>query len=349
MRIRCPRCHMNYRIPRGFLSQREKSSFQCEKCGEQIQLNTAAEKNSVPGPHASPSKRAEPQTRIPPKSSHDSAKVEALKSRIRMSLMGFIPPVAHVIMRAHAVMADPRAGIRDLAQVIETDPGITARALKVANSAYYGLSGKVTSITHASVLLGNRVLGEIISMAGIRGFLGEKLSGYGLDSETLWRHSLAVAIGSRLLAEKRCPEMAGDAFVTGLIHDAGMIMLDSHIYEKKDAFDEIVGAGSHSLLEGEKELLGIDHAVVGAEMFREWGLPLALVKPVQNHHSPLSSGGELGYIVHMADILARRGGYGTGVDDTLYSMSSSAVEFMGYEDDELTTVEAEICEAVDKM
>ncbi|MFO7985559.1 MAG: HDOD domain-containing protein [Desulfatiglandaceae bacterium] len=266
-----------------------------------------------------------------------------------MSLMGFIPPVAHVITRAQAVMADPDAGMKDLAQVIETDPGITARALKVANSAYYGLSGKVTSITHASVLLGNKILGEIITMAGIRGFLGETLKGYGLESGILWRHSLAVAMGSRLIAEKRRAGLAEDAFVGGLIHDAGMIMLDSHLFERKEEFQAIIEDGSHSFLEGERMALGIDHSEVGAEMFREWGLPYSIVKPIASHHSPSSSGGELGYIIHMADILARKSGYGLGLDDRFYEMDNKAVEVLGSEKEELKMIGDEIGVCVERV
>ncbi len=350
MKIICPACAAIYQIPQELLPRGGKFSFKCEKCGNQIHVAPPLMKEMGPIPKTPVDERSEPaKGTVPDSAAHDTAKVQALKRKIRMSLMGFVPSVAQVITRAQMVMANPNAGLRDLAQVIETDQGITARALKVANSAYYGLAGNVNSIRHASVLLGNKILGEIIMMAGMRGFLGERLNGYGMDSEVLWRHSLAVAVGSKLLGAKKQPELAEGAFVAGLIHDAGMIMLDAHVFEKKEAFDKIVKDGLHSFLYAEKAVLGTDHPEVGAEMFREWGLPRTLLKPIANHHSPSSSGGELACIVHLADVIARRSGYGTGIDDTLYEMDVKALEALGFQEEDLAMAGAEIGEAVEKI
>ncbi|MBW1781972.1 MAG: zinc-ribbon domain-containing protein [Deltaproteobacteria bacterium] len=342
MRIICPACEAVYQIPQELLPQGERIAFTCEKCGNKIAYSPPTS-----------SKDARPQPERPaPKASptHDIKKVRALKRKIRLSLMGFIPAVAQVIARAQMVMANPYSGLKDLAKVIETDQGITARALKVANSAYYGLSGKVTSISHASVLLGNKILGEIITMVGVRGFLGERLKGYGLDSEVLWRHSLAVAVGSKLFAAKKCPELAEEAFVAGLVHDAGMIMLDPHIFEKKEAFDAIVSDGLHTFLQGERAVLGTDHPEVGGEMLGEWGIPRTLLKPIANHHRPSASGEDLAYIVHLADILAKKNGYGTGIEDALYQVDEDAMEFMGFQDEEdLIVAGSEMGEAVEKI
>jgi len=350
MRIVCPGCKAAYQIPEELLPQRRVVTFKCKKCDCQIRFDRPQmrEKGLSPIPSDDTSSQTERRS-IQAPAEHDPAKVQALKSKIRMCLMGFIPPVAHVIAKAQKVMADPYAGLRELAEVIETDQGITTNALRVANSAYYGLSGKVTSIDHASVLLGNKILGEIVTMAGARGFLGESLRGYGLDSGALWRHSLAVAVGSKLLAVKKCPEFEQDAFVAGLLHDAGMIMLDPHIFEKKGAFDEIVSKGSHTFLQAERMVLGTDHSEVGAEMFGEWGLPQTLMKSVATHHRPVSSGGAVGYVVHLADIMARRCGYGIGPDDMLYTPDDKAMEFLGLEEAELNGLQSEISESVGKI
>jgi len=350
MRIICPGCKATYHIPQELLPQQKRITFKCKKCDCQIKFARPQVKEEGISPIPSDDKASQTEKRtIQVPTEHDPVKVQALKSKIRMCLMGFIPPVAQVIAKARKVMADPYSDLRDLAEVIETDQGITTNALRVANSAYYGLSGKVTSINHASVLLGNKILGEIVTMAGARGFLGESLKGYGLDSGVLWRHSLAVAVGSKLLAARKCPGLEQDAFVAGLLHDAGMIMLDPYIFEKKGAFDEIVSDGSYTFLQAERMVLGTDHPEVGAEIFGEWGLPRTLMKSVANHHRPVLSGGPLGYVVHLADIMARRCGYGIGVDDMLYTADNKAMEFVGLEEEELTVLQSEIGESVERI
>ena len=347
MKIVCPDCNATYHIPQEFLPKCETIEFKCEQCSHQIQIarppmNEKASPSDDKGPQ--PVKRD-----VERPVEHDARKVRALKRKIRMYLMGFVPPIAQVIAKAQMVMANPYSGVRELAEVIETDQGITAHALRVANSAYYGLAGKVTSINHAAVLLGNRTLGEIITMAAARGLLGERLKGYGLDSEVLWRHSLAVAVGSRLLAAKKCPDLAQDAFVVGILHDAGMIMLDPHIFEMKGPFDELISDGSHTFLQAERMVLGTDHPEVCAEMFEDWGLPSALLKPLANHHRPTSSGGPLGNVVHVADIMARRCGYGMGVDDMLYTIDNKAVAFLGLQEEELAAYQSEMGESVETI
>lgn len=350
MKVICPECQATYHIPHELLPKDETIAFTCETCRCQIQIARPLAGETRPFESSSEDELTQPEKgHVREAAAHDPEKVRALKSKIRMYLMGFIPPIAQVIAKARMVMANPYSDLRDLVEVIETDQGITTNALRVANSAYYGLAGKVTSISHAAVLLGNKILGEIITMAGARGLLGEKLKGYGLDSGVLWRHSLAVAVGSKLLAAKKCSDLVQDAFVAGLLHDAGMIMLDPHIFEKKRAFDEIVSDGLHTFLQAERMVLGTDHPEVCAEMFGEWGIPRALLEPVANHHHPTISAGALGYVVHVADIMAKRSGYGTGIDDALYSMDGKALEFLGLQEEELAACQSEIGESVEMI
>ena len=156
----------------------------------------------------------------------DEESARSLKKRIQMSLLGFLPSMPQVLFKAQEVMSNPMFSFKELAGLIATDAGLSVRVLKLANSAYYGLAGKVTSVGHASVLLGSKILGEIIVMAGIFNLLGGRLKGYGLDSGDLWRHSMAVGLGARIIAKEKYPHRADDAFTAGIIHDAGKIMLD---------------------------------------------------------------------------------------------------------------------------
>lgn len=349
MRMNCPGCKTVYNFPKELFPGRKRITFCCEKCGDQIEFDFPLEKGKSLLPSDQDKSLQSEKGVAQAPTAHDITEVQALKSKIRMALTGFLPPMAQAITKAQMVMANPNAGLRDLAEIIETDQSITTRTIEAANSAYYSLAGKVTSISHASVLLGNKVLGEIIMLMGTRSFLGERLKGYGLDSGVLWRHSLAVAVGAKLIAAKTGPELAEDAFVAGLIHDAGMIMLDQHIFEKKEAFNKIARDGSHSFLQAERAVLGTDHPEVGSEIFQEWGIPRAILKPMANHHIPSSSGGYLVYVVHLADIMARRSGYGTEIDDALYELDDGAMEFLNLQEEDLAMIEVETGKSVERI
>jgi HD-like signal output (HDOD) protein len=158
----------------------------------------------------------------------EDSRILSLKSKILRSLVE-LPPMPNIILKAREIMEDPGSSLKELAAVIEHDQAIVARVLALANSAYYGLSGMVSSIQHASILLGQKTLGELITIAASSRLLSQKLKGYQLNPGDLWKHSLAVALGSRIVAEKRNAECVEDAFIAGLLHDAGKIILDPYI------------------------------------------------------------------------------------------------------------------------
>lgn len=96
--------------------------------------------------------------------------------------------------------------------------------IKIANSAYYGMSGKITSIRHAAIVLGYKILGEIVITAGAKASLDRKLIGYSYDSCYLWNHSLAVAYRPSFIVSKENTSLINVAYLHGLIHDIGKIV-----------------------------------------------------------------------------------------------------------------------------
>ena len=138
-----------------------------------------------------------------------------------------------VMFKARELMNDPTSSFKALADILEKDQAMATRVLRLSNSAYYGLAGKVTSVQHAAVLLGYKTVGEVVAMATSSKLLGDSLEGYKLDSGDLWKHSLAVAIASRLIAARTNKDLENDAFAAGLIHDAGKIVLNKYVLEEK--------------------------------------------------------------------------------------------------------------------
>jgi HD-like signal output (HDOD) protein len=261
-----------------------------------------------------------------------------------------LPPLPQVVIKAHEIMADTGSTFKELGDVIETDQAIAGRVLKLANSAYYGLRGMVSSIHQASVVLGFEALGELITVVGAAGLLDSILKGYRLESGSLWQHSLVVAFGSRMIARKKDPKMENSAFSAGLLHDAGKIVLNEYVLEKEDEFDSFLKVEGRTFLEAEKQILGFDHAEISSDLCRKWSLPELQCSAIRYHHYPSKSGGNmLAGIIHISDMLAVRSGAGTGFDSMLYEMETEAFEQVGLSTNELEEVITKTLESVDKI
>jgi HD-like signal output (HDOD) protein len=254
------------------------------------------------------------------------------------------------VLKARKIMADPYSDFGQLGELLETDQAIAAEVLKLANSSYYGMRGRVSSIQHASVVLGHKALGDLITMGGTARILGKKLEGYGLEAGDLWRHSLGVAFGSRIIANKKNPALSSDAFTAGLIHDSGKLILDPYILERKDTLQAFMTHGQQSFLDAEKQILEFDHSEIASEVCNNWNIPQSLASAVRYHHDPSQSqGNELAYIVHVADATAMMTGLGLGIDGMLYQMDDKAMEFLGFQQEDLDIIIEEVLDSVQRI
>ena len=272
----------------------------------------------------------------------------ALKKRILRTVED-LPPMPQVAQKARQVISNPDSNFKDLAKVIETDQAIAAKVLKIANSAYYGSVGNVSSVQQASVVLGTKTLIELLNLACASGPLSKTLKGYDLAAKDLWKHSLAVAAGSRIIAEKKRAELTEDAFSAGLIHDVGKLILDRYIFERKEAFEKAVRKGTESFHNAEKQVLGFDHGEIASEVCDKWKIPQHISQAIRYHHYPfLSDKNELAYIVHVADVTAMMTGIGGGLDGMLYKIDDRAMDFLKFEHTDVTILMGEISEYVGK-
>jgi len=204
--IECSNCHKKYNIPKEKLPQNRAVSIACPACKTPIKIDL-----SKPAPA--------PKKNLP---SGDDLKKAVLKS------VRDLPPMPDVVHKANKVIADPNSSFSDLAVVLVTDQAIAAKVLKISNSAYYGLSGTVSSIQQAAVVLGQQTLGEILTVASASQLLDRTMPGYGLDPGEFWQHSMLVAFGARIVTGRIKPHLAEDAFAAGLTHDAGKLALDPY-------------------------------------------------------------------------------------------------------------------------
>lgn len=344
MKIKCTGCKKVYDIPDERLSFDQKISFPCPACKNiiYIDLRSESDKKNVPVTESrQDEQQAEPERDLP--------KGEALQ-KIILRRLTELPPMPQVMFKAREVMNDPTSSFKALADILETDQAMATRVLRLSNSAFYGLAGKVTSVQHASVLLGQKTVGEIVSMAGSSKLLGKSLDGYKLDSGALWQHSLAVAIASRIIARKKFPDLDNDSFAAGLIHDSGKLVLDNYVFERNAAFEDFMSEGKESFLNAEKSILGFDHSEIAAEMCKSWKIPTTLIKAITYHHYPARSKENiLANIIHVADCLSLMSGLGTGIDGMLYKMDGKAMDFLGLNEEDIGSIIEETVESVEKI
>jgi|WetSurMetagenome_2_1015567.scaffolds.fasta_scaffold07282_4 HD-like signal output (HDOD) protein len=344
MKITCESCGKAYNIPDERIPKDKKISFPCPSCKETIHIDIRPVNRNE---DISQSVTKKSGTRI--EVERDLPTGEILK-KIILNRITELPPMPQVMFKAREIMNDPTSSFKALADILEKDQAMATRVLRLSNSAYYGLAGKVTSVQHAAVLLGYKTVGEVIQMATSSRLLGGSLEGYKLNSGDLWQHSLAVAIASKLIAVKKHRDLENDAFAAGLIHDAGKIVLNKYVLERSSEFEEFMMDQNKSFLDAEKEILGFDHAEIAAGMCDIWKIPKSLTSAISFHHNPTSSNDNLlAKIVHVADALALMSGIGAGVDGMLYKMDIRAQQALGLNEDESQAILEETTESVAKI
>ena len=351
MKIECPDCRKAYNIPDEKIPFGKKFAVSCLACKKRIviDLRSETEPDEPPQP-PKPEKKAQAVEPAPePSFGKEQPSGIKLKYGILRTLDD-LPAMPHVVQKAQGIMARPDSNIKELSRVIELEQAIATRVLKLANSAYYGLSGKVSSVQHASVLLGFKALGELISVAGISNLMSKDLKGYQLNSGDLWRHSIAVAFGSRIIANRKDAEFGNLAFFAGLIHDAGKLILDPYVYERKDSFDEFMANGENTFVNAEKAILGFDHSEIAFELCQKWKIPNDQRIAIRFHHNPSKSdGSELAFILHMADYIAMANGYGAGTNGAQYQTEDGVMEFLNLREEDVEYIKKDVQESVEKM
>ena len=351
MRIECPNCRRVSTISSDLIATQKRAlALSCSKCKADIhiQLSLPAEINQD-NPQGTAT--CDPSTRLTSQivETEEDLKILSLKSKILRSLVE-LPPMPNIILKAREIIEDPGSSLKELAGVIEHDQAIVARVLALANSAYYGFSGMVSSIQHASILLGQKTLGELITIAASSQLLSKKLMGYQLNPGDLWKHSLAVALGSRIIAEKKDAEWVEDAFIAGLLHDAGKIILDPYIVDCKKAFKKALENGQPTFIEAEKEILGFDHAEVMSRAIRFWRYPEIQSTAIRYHHYPLRSrNSELAFIVHLANFAAKEAGFNSEDSASPPEIDSQTLSYLGFQKEDLNKIIFEITESVEKL
>ncbi len=334
--VRCSHCKKVYGLPEQKLPVGEKTSFRCPACKGIITIDRANQEEVFE--IADEVCEEQPAPLFGP----------ALKEKILRSA-GDLPVMPQIIPRIQEVMANPNAGLDDLVKVIESDQGAAAMVLKLTNSAYYGLRGDVSSIKQAAVLVGFETLGKYVLMAGTSSMLGKGLKGYTFMSGSLWKHSLRVAFASKLIASRQYAQVANDAFLAGLIHDIGKIILDQHVFKNKKLFAQLRSNHGQSFT-AEQQFLGFDHAEIGYDACVNWHFPAALINPIRYHHDPHAAGGSIAArIVYVADAVAQLTGAAIQEQTAAHFLDPTIMESLDLQEQNIPALLSETDQAVNAL
>lgn len=242
-------------------------------------------------------------------SPYQSVAPDAAMAAARMvANAGDIDALPQAVSKALQLMRDPGYTIGEVASVVSLDEALTSKILRMANSAYFGSQRRIVSVAEAIVRLGYRTMEGLLLTASASRMLQRRVAGYGLEQGRLWEHSITTAMGARMLAQ-----MAGggispeEAYVAGLLHDVGKVLLDRFAATQLEQVREIVRDRQVPFFQAEQEVLGYDHAYVGALIALKWGLPETIAHAIGRHHMPAAEGlppDRLGAVVHVADVVA---------------------------------------------
>lgn len=322
--ITCTGCNKTYQIPDSELPENKPVDLLCPECSTVLRVQ-----------------KDQQQTRAETKTPTLSGP-ELMEKIVQTSKA--LPPMPQIIARANEVLSSDNSGFREISQVLETDQAMATRVLRIANSAYYGVSVPVTSVQQASALLGFQTLFELITVVSSSKMMGKHLQGYNIEAKFVWKHSLSVAVGAKAIAEKYHPELVNDAFMSGLIHDSGMVLLDSRIHEHQRQFNELLARGK-TLQDAEMEMFEFDHAALAARYLKKWKLPENLTHAIRYHHSPAECGHDpLACILHISDAMAN-----TNNLESNFIMDDSALDAIGMPTDDLDQMTFDMEDMVDSI
>jgi putative nucleotidyltransferase with HDIG domain len=246
-----------------------------------------------------------------------------------------VRPFPAAVTQLATACHDPNATAATFEEIIKCDPALAVRILRMANSPLYGLSNEVRSIGHATVVLGIRKLRSLaLSVAGAKMFSEGKTASR--DRKALWNHSLGCATIARLLADSVSHVLPEDAFLAGIFHDVGKLLLyDVVPHEYACIASENKGA---RLIEEEEFVFGLNHQDIGLKSAHSWKLPEQIKAAIGHHHNPDSSPlhREFVIVIHAANSLARSWCIGSDSEEE-YEMSQSATTLLALDDESLAT------------
>ena len=256
-----------------------------------------------------------------------------------------LPSLPDVATKLSRMVSDGNTTAGDLAKLVQLDPSLAGRLLRVANSAAFGGATQVGSIPQAVMRIGFKRLKDIVlSMTFVQTFRGQTID---INFTRFWRHSLSVAFACQEL-EHLSPQIkkaSDEAFTCGLLHDLGVLILALYAPTPYRQVVEYAHLENKDLCQAEQLILGIDHTEAGAMLLEMWGLPGIVVEGARYHHDPYPADrptGLLTKVVHLANFACNNQGIDSGMGTFPSTFSSGAWYDVGLNVDDIPAIIEEV-------
>ena len=250
-----------------------------------------------------------------------------------------IPTLPIVIERITLLLQNPKTSAEEVGKVITTDQALASKVLRLVNSAFYGFPGKISTITHAIVILGFSTIKSVVLTASFFDVFHKRESdATTFDLEQFWLHSIACGAAAQAIAKFLGSNDKEEYFIAGLLHDLGKLILCQYLPNEFNLALSNAQIKKCLFFESEKELFDVTHQDIGAFLVRRWNLPEHLQNTVLFHHDPNPSSKHflMTAAVHCADIFVRALDIGNGGDTKIPEMSEYVWNSFGFESASLT-------------
>ncbi len=251
-----------------------------------------------------------------------------------------LPALPAGVLKVMELTNSSDATASDIAQVISTDQALTARVLRLANSALFGMPRSVTSLKEAVVILGLKNVRNLALLAGALPWLSRPLPGYEMPQKALMMHAFGVATGAKMAAKLAKLPDSESAYIAGLLCDIGKFALSSSLEGDIASMIQFGLDAGMTFDEIEVKALGFSHAEVSARMAEKWNLPQDITTCLRWHHDPQSAPEfkKLTACVHIGDFLTNTCGLGLGGDGLMYNFDETAFQILNISADDLDVI-----------
>jgi len=249
-----------------------------------------------------------------------------------------LPELPAAALKIRSLLDEEDTNAEMLAEIIRMDPSLTSQILRLCNSAAYGFARRISTVKDAVAILGFSTLSSMIYTIIAKFSLDKPVDGYCLKEGDLWLNSLTCAVYAKHIAKKlnyRNPELV---YTAALLRDIGMLVLGEFVGPHYHEIERLTIKERVDFVQAEWKVLGFNHCMVGARVAEKWNLPPVLVDSIKYHHKPSTlpnktDAEEFKIItyVHLADMMSRMIGYGSGNDGLMYSLDAPALIKVGIE------------------